>query len=628
MSASSPRGLPVPSGATVTRNGVRFAVWAPNAARLDVQIETGSAGETAFHPLALGQDGRFAGEVAGIGAGTRYRFRLHGEHSYPDPYARFQPEGVHGPSEVINPAAFVWTDDAWPGLEADDLVIYECHTGTMTPEGTFLGLIGQLPELKRLGINAIELMPVATCPGRWNWGYDGVNLFAPSPNYGRPDDLRHFVDAAHAQGLGVLLDVVYNHLGPDGNYLRAFAGDYFTDRHTTPWGDALNYDGPHNHWVRQFAIQNAVSWITEFHIDGLRLDATDTIIDDSPTHIVAELTERVRRATQRGVVVIAEDARNDVRRIQPVRQGGEGLDAVWADDFHHEMRVYLTGARENYYADFQGTTNEVARTIEQGFGYQGQRSPSTGKARGTKVTGEPAHAFVFCIQNHDQIGNRPFGERLHHEIDAARYATASAVLLFLPETPLLFMGQEFAATTPFLYFTDHEPELGQMVTQGRRKEFAGFGVFSDAKLRDSIPDPQLESSFTGSKLKYRDRRINAGIYRLYRALIALRRTDPVLVHNDRTHVRAEALTAQVIVIHRWWGAEQRLILANFGAATQIKVSDAPFLARLPVQGWRIVLNTASRSHDGSGERACVTGRGASRTISLPARSATIFRFTG
>ncbi len=370
----------------------------------------------------------------------------------------------------------------------------------MTPEGTFDALIGQLPYLRDLGVTAIELMPVAQTPGSRNWGYDGVDMFAPNHNYGRPDDLRRLVNAAHGVGLGVILDVVYNHLGPEGAYLSAFSSEYFSSTHETAWGAGLNWDGAQSHWVRQFAIDNACHWIAEYHLDGLRLDATHAILDDGEKHVVHELTEAARAvAGERSIVVIAEDERHDVTRVRPGDRGGEGLDGVWADDFHHEVRVLLTNAHESYYALYDGTTEDIAHAITNGFG---REEP---EAAAQPDRSDATSAFVFCIQNHDQVGNRPFGDRLNHEISPDRYRVASALLLFAPETPLLFMGQEFAASTPFLFFTDHPEELGKLVTEGRRREFAGFKAFDDERMRETIPDPQAESTFLASKLDLTER---------------------------------------------------------------------------------------------------------------------------
>jgi len=611
-------------GATVVPGGVQFSVWAPKAQQVDVEITGADPADPTWFPLTRDESGVHAGLIPGLGAGTRYRYRLDGGNAYPDPYSRFQPDGPHGPSEVIDPSRFLWSDADWPGLTADGLIIYECHIGTVTPEGTYAALIAQLPELKRLGVTAIELMPVGECPGRWNWGYEGVDLFAPSHTYGRPDDLKPLIAEAHRLGLGVLLDVVYNHLGPDGNYLREFSEHYFTDRHKTLWGDALNYDGPNSRFVRDLVIDNACYWLTEYHVDGLRLDATDAIVDDSPLHLLAELTERARAAAApRQVVIFAEEARNDVRTIQPRSRDGYGLDGVWADDFHHTLRVFLTGEREGYYADYDGTPGEIARALTEGFVYQGQPTPRHGRPRGTLVTDEPARSFVFCIQNHDQIGNRAYGERLHHDIDAGRYAVASTILLCAPETPLLFMGQEFAASASFMFFTDHEPDLGHKVTEGRRQEFEGFRAFADPHLRETIPDPQAEETFLRSKLDLRERRSHAGIYRLYHDLIALRRTDPVLRSQDRAALNVEVVGAQTLVLHRHLGRQHRLLVANFGPSLGIPPS-APSLHDLPPSGMTLLLSTARRRYGGSGARAGMRGSRPARRLEIPARSAALF----
>ncbi len=618
----------LPFGAEAVDGGVRFRVWAPNAARgVEVQIEATGADGPTRHPLTAEGEGVWSATVPGLGVGARYRLVLDGEDAFPDPYARSQPEGVHGPSEVIDPSTFAWSDRDWAGLSPDGLVIYEVHVGTFTPEGTFAALERELPELKRLGVNAIELMPVAQSPGERNWGYDGVALYAPSHAYGRPDDLRRLVDAAHGVGLGVLLDVVYNHLGPDGNYLRVYATDYFTDRHKTLWGDALNYDGPTSRFVRAYAAENACHWVREYHVDGLRLDATDAIVDDSPTHVIAELTARARQeAAPRSIVVFAEDARNEVTRFRPVERGGEGLDGAWADDFHHEVRVHLSGERDGYYADFAGTTAEIARAVNEGFVFQGQPSPShDGKPRGSRVTDEPARAFVFCLQNHDQIGNRAFGDRLHHTLDTPRYHAASALLLLAPETPLLFMGQEFRASAPFLYFTDHEPELGKLVTEGRRREFGSFARYADPAVRDAIPDPQAGSTFLDSKLTLSERETHADTYALYRELLRLRREDPVLRVQDRSRTRATPLGDDLLAVHRWDGAAHRLLLVNFGDASTISLADVPGGDALPSTG-DVLLSTAEVRFGGDGDASEVAGSGPGRTVTVPARTAVLLWF--
>ena len=553
-------------GANVVEGGVRFRVWAPNAKQ--VEVELSGPGGPEYRPLAAEPDGYHAGTIPGLSAGARYKYRLDGGMAFPDPCSRFQPEGPHGPSEVVDPTAFRWTDDAWNGTGPDGLAIYELHVGTFTPAGTFNAVIPELPELAALGITAIEIMPVAEFPGRRNWGYDGVDLYAPSSAYGGPEGLRRLVDAAHAQGLAVLLDVVYNHFGPDGNYLRAYATDYFTDRHTTPWGDAVNYDGPSSEHVRHFVLRNVRYWLEEYHIDGLRLDATHAIVDTSQPHLLAEIGQIVHGLPGRRAVVVAEDHRNEVSQIRSPDgdRPGLGLDGVWSDDFHHALRTYLTPEREGYYANFSGSLADVARTIEGGFLYQGQSEPGTGEARGTRVTDEPAHAFVFCTENHDQVGNRALGERLAHLVDRERYLLASTVLLFAPETPMLFQGQEFAASTPFQFFTEHNEELGRLVTEGRRNEFKGFSAFADPKLRERIPDPQAEETFRRSTLVLAERERNRDVYELYRWLLHLRRDDPVLRVQDRLATRARAIGDDVLVVHRRHGEAARLLLVNFGDA--------------------------------------------------------------
>lgn len=560
-------------GATPGSAGVEFCVWAPGAQRVEVEVvQPGPAHRLVLEPAA---DGAWRGLLAGAGAGTRYALFVDGQGPLPDPYSRSQPEGVHGPSEVVDPAAFVWRAADWPGLGIQGLVIYQVHVGTATPEGTFDALIRELPRIKALGANAVEPLPVAEFPGSRNWGYDGVDLFAPSHVYGGPSGLQRFIDAAHRHGLGVILDVVYNHLGPDGNYLRQFSTDYFTDRYQTPWGEAINYDGPRSARVRQLVIDNARYWIDAFHADGLRLDATHAIHDASPRHILAELSETVRQAAGRPVVLIAETSENDVRYLRPVEQGGFGIDAVWADDFHHSLRRYLVGDHEAYYARYEGTLDEVARCIEDAW------------LHGSDARGFPAWHFVYVVQNHDQVGNRALGDRLHHQLDLDRYRAASALLLFLPYTPMLFMGQEFAASSPFQYFTDHNPELGKLVTDGRRKEFQAFSSFADPAARERIPDPQAASTFERSKLKTAEASASPGreVAELYQALLRLRAKDPVLRDQARDRTWARALGRDTLAVRRWQGDQQRLLLVNFG--------DAPRLVADFGADWHVLLETGT-----------------------------------
>lgn len=613
-------------GATVLPGGVLFGVWAPKASSVDLIIEgTDTVGRVR---LDRQHDGIHTGFVLGLAAGARYQFSVDGGPGAPDPRSKYQPDGVHGASEVVDLGAFTWTDGDWPGIANQNLSIYELHIGTYTEAGTFRSLLQQLDEIKRLGVRVIELMPVAEFPGRWNWGYDGVSLFAPSRAYGRPEDLQQLVDAAHRLGLAVMLDVVYNHLGPDGNYLRVYSDDYFTGRHVTPWGEAVNFDGPGSRAVRDFVIDNAIQWVRDYHLDGLRLDATDTIHDDSETHILAELQAAVRASTDRDVVIIAEEARNEVRTVQPLEEGGYGIDAVWADDFHHELRVILSNAWENYFADYAGSMESLARALNEGFIFQGQEAEFWGGPRGSKVTSEPANAFVIAIQNHDQVGNRPFGERLHHQVNFERYAVASALLMLAPETPLLFMGQEFAASTPFLYFTDHHQELGRLVTGGRRQEFGGFRAFADESAQALIPDPQAESTFLASKLKLEERELHAGAYRLYQRLLAIRHADAVFASQDRSRSRATPLGANAIALHRWQDDDHRLLLANFGAELKIRLGDVCGFEVRDLLDFPEILSAGEivRAESGTIRGSSVIEDGG--VVIVAARKATLYRFQG
>jgi maltooligosyltrehalose trehalohydrolase len=480
-------------------------------------------------------DGMFTGTFADVAAGDLYAYLLDGDGPFPDPASRFQPQGVHGPSAVVDAGAFEWTDDGWRGRALEEAILYELHVGTFTGAGTFAAAAERLPDLADLGITVVELMPVADFPGSRNWGYDGASLFAPSRAYGTPDDLRRFVDAAHRLGLAVLLDVVYNHFGPDGAYASVFSPFYISTRHRSPWGAAVNLDGEGAAQVRAFFIENALHWLHEYRFDGLRLDATHGLIDDSPRHFVAELIAQVRTSvTDRRVLLMAEDERNFSTIVRPASDGGWGADAVWADDFHHQVRRFAAGDRDGYYEDFTGTIADLAETIRHGWFYRGQFSAHQGAPRGTDPAGLPLSRMVVCLQNHDQIGNRPFGRRLHHQIDPALYRALSALLVFVPETPLLFMGQEWAASSRFMFFTDHHEELGRLVTTGRREEFSRFEAFADPATRDRIPDPQALATFEHSRLIWeeRDRPQHASVLALYRGLLALRRREPALHQGD------------------------------------------------------------------------------------------------
>jgi len=562
--------LPPLFGALPEHEGVRFRTFAGASRTITLELHTGAAaGLHRLDPDGQGLQERF---VAGAGAGDRYSYVIDGARR-PDPASRFQPDGVHGPSEVIDPDPYRWRHDRWP-FEPDDLVIYELHVGTFTERGTFAAARERLAELAALGVTAIELMPVAEFAGARNWGYDGVGLFAPSHNYGQPDELRALVDAAHGLGLGVILDVVYNHLGPEGAYLPQFQPDYLTARRDTPWGGAINLDGPGAAVVRGFIVDNAVHWVREYRLDGLRFDATHALLDDSRVHLVSEIGAAVRRAVSRPLALFAEDHRNLTSIVEPPERGGWGLDGIWADDFHHVIRRRLAGDAGGYYEDYAGSSDELARTLTQGWLFTGQHSRHTGARRGTDPSATPMHRFVICLQNHDQVGNRAIGDRLHHVIDAAAWRAASALLLTSPMTPLLFMGQEWAASSPFQFFTDLEPALGTLVTEGRRREFRDLPGFTDAAARARIPDPQDAATFARSRLDWseRDAPEHAAALALHTELLRLRRTHPALGASAETIADAEALGDDVVVMRREAGRERFVIVVRLSGCGPVTVA--------------------------------------------------------
>ena len=578
-------------GAWIERKGARFRVWAPTSSKVEVVLQHPKERVLALKPF---HDGTWGGLFEGVRAGSRYYYRID-DGQFPDPATRFQPDGPHGPSEIVDPFSFTWTDRDWPGVAHKDLVLYELHVGTFSPEGTFDGVLRRLPYLKELGVTAIELMPVAGFPGERNWGYDGVNLFAPARVYGEPDDLRRLVDAAHRMGLGVFMDVVYNHLGPEGNYLPRFSPYYFSTEHKNPWGQALNFDGPYSSLVRQFFIENAMHWIHEYHMDGLRLDATHAIVDNSQVQFVAQLVTRIRESVHgRRTYVIAEDHRNLNYMVCPEGEGGWGLDGVWADDFHHEVRVALAGDNEGYFRDFEGSMPKLADTLNRGWLYSGEFSNYLNELRGTDPTGIPPRRFVFCLQNHDQIGNRAFGDRLHHQIDHAAFRAASVLMLCAPATPLIFMGQEWAASTPFLYFTDHPEELGRLVTEGRRKEFRHFRAFSDERARQRIPDPQDRHTFADSMLKWEEATEDPhfSMFRLYQALLAVRRTEPAIQYAEIGTFQAFALTETTLLLRQDADLGPSLLaIIQMEGSAEVNLDGHPALEGLVASRCQTILTT-------------------------------------
>lgn len=510
-------------------------MWAPAAGRVEAEL-TASGRLLAMEP---DEGGWWAVDDDAIGPGTRYLFRVDGGPGRPDPRSPWQPDGVHGPSCVVDHDAFEWHDDAWEAAPLRDAVIYEAHVGTFSPEGTFLGAVGRLDHLVGLGATHLELMPVAAFAGTWGWGYDGVDLWSPHPAYGSPDELKVLVDAAHSRGLGVLLDCVYNHLGPDGNFLSTF-GPYFTDRYTTPWGEAVNVDDAGSTEVRRFIVDNALMWLRDYHLDGLRLDAVHAIVDTSAVHLLEQLSAEVAELSAdlgRRLVLVAESDRNDPRLVQPRDEGGLGVDAHWNDDFHHAVHVALTGEQDSYYVDYGGL-EPLADALRHAWVYRGQYSEFRERHHGRDPEGVPGHRFVGYVQNHDQIGNRAKGERASHLLSPARLRIAAAVVMTAPFVPMVFQGEEWGASAPFPYFADHrhDPGLADAVREGRLAEFATFGWSPD-----EVVDPEHPDTFRSAVLDVDEatREPHASLLTWYRELIALRATEASLRDGDLDTVRTD-----------------------------------------------------------------------------------------
>ncbi len=579
---------PLPQGADFSKDGVRFRVWAPGHKTVSVRFFDEEGEVVRESVMSSDKFGYHTVIESEVEAGALYKYVLKGDQALPDPASRYQPQGVHGPSMVVDPSAFGWPEIRYRRPDVRDLVIYELHVGAFTEEGTFLAAVERLEELVALGITAIELMPVADFPGERNWGYDGVMLYAPSRAYGHPDDLRTLVGAAHQAGLAVILDVVYNHFGPDGNYLGAYAPQYFDAKHETPWGAANNFSGKLSGPVREFFAANPAYWMEEFRIDGFRFDATHAIFDKSARHILEEMTEVVHA---RGGFAMAEDSSNDAHLITPASSGGLGFDGVWADDFHHVVRVSQNGESEGYYGDFAGTNSELAEVLANGWLYRGQMRRTSRKRRGTECRHLPPERFLQCISNHDQVGNRAFGERFSDEVSPAGYRAASMLLCLTPYTPMIFMGQEWAAATPFLYFTDHHEELGRLVTEGRRREFAAFEAFQDPARRDQIPDPQDEDTFQESKLDWteRERPAHRDVLMLYADCLALRAKHEIFRPRDRASWQTCELTGGVVGVRYRDPKGDWLLLADLEGGKSAVLSANP-IGELPGKSrWHLTL---------------------------------------
>jgi len=590
--------------------GVRFRVWAPRARTLALEIADGAGRRL---PMRRTDDGTFELVVPELGAGADYRYVIDGERPRPDPVSRWQPAGVHGPSRVVDPGAFAWTAADWHGLALEDHVIYELHTGTFTPAGTFDAIVPRLPQLRALGVTAIELLPVAQFPGERNWGYDGVDLYAPQSSYGGPAGLRRLIDACHQAGVAVVLDVVYNHVGPEGNYLGEY-GPFFTDRYRSPWGEAINFDGPGSDGVRRFVIDNALYWLSEYRVDALRLDAVHAIYDFGARHVLAELTSAFHAEAARlgrRAWVIAESDLNDVRVIAPVERCGHGIDAQWSDDFHHALHAALTGDGHGYFMDF-GRVHDIETAITRGFVYDGIFSRYRQRRHGSSAADRPGRQFVVCIQNHDQIANASAGERLAALVSPARQRVAATILLTAPNVPMLFMGEEYGETAPFDYFTSHtDPALAAAVRAGRSADYAAFAA------RRACPDPQAPATFERTRLDWslREHPPHRHVLALYGDLLRLRRAHPALgdCRNDLTRATSCEAPRWLCVTRGDPAGDAVLVAASFG--------DEPAPIPLAESGvWDLALWTEDPAYgDPMGER---------RSARAPAGAGTARLFAG
>ncbi len=600
------RRLPVGAEA-LPDGGVHFRVWAPRRKKVSLVLEEepDSAGAAPSSDVQLSPEGNgyFSGVVTDAAPGALYRFRLDEEETlFPDPASRFQPYGPLGPSQVVDPSLFQWTDRDWPGVEMKGLIFYEAHIGAFTKEGTFREAVRHFPELAETGVNLIEVMPVSDFAGEFGWGYDGVDLYAPTRLYGNPDDFRFFVDQAHAHGLGVILDVVYNHLGPVGNYLIEYSLDYFSDRYATEWGDALNFDGGNSAPVREFIIHNAGYWIDEFHLDGLRIDATQQMFDSSREHVIAAIARHARsKAGRRSIVIIAENEPQNTALVRSPQEGGYGLDGLLNDDFHHTAMVALTGRNEAYYMDYLGAPQELISSVKWGYLYQGQYYAWQKKRRGTSAFKLDPSVFINFLQNHDQIANSALGKRCQALSSPGRYRALTALLLLSPSTPLLFMGQEFSSSSLFSYFADHKGELARLVREGRMEFLKQFKSIASPDVQAKMPDPSDPETFKRCKLDHSEREKNRESYALHRDLIRLRRSDPVFRAQRRDWMHAAVIGPEAFCL-RFFGEEDgdRLVLVNLGRDLNLLPAPEPLLAPPEDSHWELLWSSEAVRYGGSG----------------------------
>jgi maltooligosyltrehalose trehalohydrolase len=587
-----------PVGAELFKEGTHFRVWAPGKKTVDVVLFNSLDKPGKKISLENNETNYFQGLVPDAKAGTLYKFDINGiDDYYPDPASYYQPFGPHGPSQVIDHNSFKWDENNWKGVDKNDLIIYEMHIGTFTMEGTWKAAEDKLKYLADTGINLLEIMPIAEFPGEFNWGYDGVMLFAPSHLYGRPDDFKSFINAAHNLGIGVILDVVYNHLGPDGNYLGKYSDDYTTNKYKTDWGAAINYDGKNSYGVREFFMTNAVFWTREYHLDGLRLDATQDIYDESGVHILAEIHDQVRKAAKgKPTYIVTENEPQNCELVKKRDKGGIGFDSMWNDDFHHTAIVALTGKREAYYTDYYGSPQEFISALKYGFLYQGQYYKWQKKRRGRPAFELKPEKLVHFIQNHDQIANSARGLRIDKLSSPAMVRAMTAVMFLGPQTPMLFQGQEFSSSSPFLFFADHKQELGESVSQGRKEFLSQFRSIASKEMTDILTEPDKES-FLKSKLDHSERERHKESYKFHKDLITLRRNDPVLRLKK---IDGAVLGEKCFLIRYFQGENDRLLLVNFGRDLDLNPAPEPLLA--PVEGrvWEILWSSEDPSYGGGG----------------------------
>jgi maltooligosyltrehalose trehalohydrolase len=603
-STAMPRALPI--GAEPTENGTSFRIWALDRRIARVVVDG------IEHALEAEGNGYFSAEIPGIGVGARYGFKLDGSDALlPDLASKWQPEGPQGASVVCASDDFPWTDQAWPGLARKGQVLYEMHLGTFTREGTWAAASQRLATLKDIGITVIQIMPIGEFSGRFGWGYDTVLPYAPSYLYGTPDDARRFIDHAHGLGLGVILDVVYNHAGI-GDHFRDYTQSYFTDRHVNEWGSAFNLDGENAHGVREFIVQNAVYWIRDFHFDGLRLDATQALLDDSDDHIIAQIARETRAAAGgRSLYLSAENQPQDRQLLDPPAQGGYGLDALANDDFHHSARVALTGHNDFYYSDYLGTPQELVSSTKFGYLYQGQRSDMRDSPYGTNCLDMSPDRFVHFLENHDQIANSARGLRLDKLGSPARARALTALLLLGPQTPLLFQGQEFGASSPFYYFFGVEGAAAASVAEGRIANLSKFPGVSDPEMTAALADPSDPKTFKASKLDWSDFERHSPVVALHRDLLALRRSDPAFARRGDERRMDGAVLNETSLLLRFFAderADDRLLMLNLGRDYPIQVLAEPLMAPPPGHKWAMLWSSESPRYGGSGRRPIDTAK--------------------